>query len=248
MRFQNNSMNFKYYKVGGCVRDFVMGIKPKDIDLLAVGGSFEELESDITSKGGEIYVSKPEYLTVRCKYPGIGPCDVRLARTDGEYKDGRRPSQVFVAQSVEDDIRTRDFTINALLQDIETEKIIDFVGGVEDIQRRVITCVGHPKDRFGEDYLRILRAIRFAVTKGFSIGGEIQMCLKDPAMVNGLDKISRERVREELFKMFEFSTSDSLAILDEFPLIKHKIFKNKNVFGIWLKPTLNSDCAHTGFK
>jgi len=226
----------KYFKVGGCVRDYLLGQDVKDIDLVAIGGSFDDLSRDVVAKGGKIFVSKPEYLTIRCKLPDIGPCDIRLARKDGDYSDCRRPDQVFVAEDIKDDVLSRDFTINALLQDIETGEVVDYVGGQQDIIDRVIRCVGAPEERIREDALRIMRAIRFSVTKGFVLDYALDYVLKDEKFVRLLEKISPERIYEELFKMFRFDTLSSWRCLNEYELIRNAVFGND--FGIWLMPTM----------
>jgi tRNA nucleotidyltransferase/poly(A) polymerase len=228
---------FKYFKVGGCVRDFLMGVPSKDIDLVAIGGTFEELEKDVIEQGGKIFVSKPEYLTVRCSYPEVGPCDIRLARKDGDYTDGRRPDQVFLAEDVKEDIFTRDFKMNAILQDITTGEIIDYVGGVEDIKNKIISTVGDAGDRFSEDFLRLIRAVRFSITKGFRLDTDIQSCLMDEMFLEGLTKISEERIYEELLRCFKFSTWQTLQFLDSYQKLKECLFENER-FGIWLKPSL----------
>ena len=228
---------FTYYRVGGCVRDYVMGVPSKDIDLLAIGGSFEELEQDVVNNGGQIYISKPEYLTVRCNYPKVGPCDIRLARKDGDYSDGRRPDKVFLAEDVKDDVNTRDFKMNALLQDLETGEVIDYVGGLKDIQNKKVSCVGDARDRFEEDYLRLCRAVRFGITKGFSLDREIINCLEDFDIIKGLKKVSQERIREELLRCFMFSSFKTIYCLNQLPLFRDFILTE---FDIWLKPTLES--------
>jgi tRNA nucleotidyltransferase/poly(A) polymerase len=230
---------FNYYKVGGCVRDEIMGVKSKDIDLLAIGGSFEDLEKDVEAAGGQIYISKPEYLIIRCNYPKIGPCDIRLARKDGDYSDGRRPDSVSLADDVRDDVFTRDFKMNALLQDLETNEIIDYVGGQEDIKNGVVSCVGEARNRFEEDYLRLLRAMRFSITKSFILDKDIILCLRDEDMVGGLGNVSLERIREELYRCFAFSTIETLRFLSEFYLLRNFIFENED-FNLWLKPTMES--------
>lgn len=227
---------FKYYEVGGCVRDSILGLDSKDIDLVAIGGSYQELEADVVANGGKIFISKPEYFTIRCDYPNIGPCDIRLARKDGHYSDGRRPDAVFLADSLQDDLSTRDFTVNAIARDIETGELIDPFGGAKDLAFSKIRCVGCPEERFKEDSLRMLRAIRFALTKGFSIDFSVKKVLNDFEYVKLLDNVSGERVREELIKMFSFDTLEALAILREYPIIENTVLC-KEKFGIWLKPT-----------
>lgn len=225
---------FTYYKVGGCVRDYVMGVPCKDIDLLAIGGSFEDLEKDVIKQGGTIYISKPEFLTIRCNYPKIGPCDIRLARKDGDYSDGRRPDKVFLADDVRDDINTRDFTMNALLQDLESGEVIDYVGGLNDIQNRTINTVGKAVDRFEEDYLRLLRAVRFSITKGFDISLDIHDCLTDPKMIKGLENVSIERIYEEMYRCFKYDTLGTLRFLEIYNELRETLFSGI----LWLKPTL----------
>ena len=229
--------NFKYYRVGGCVRDFLMNIPSKDIDLLAIGGNFKELEQDVVKNGGKIFVSKPEYLTVRCNFPEIGPCDIRLARKYGDYTDGRRPDEVFLAEDVKEDVFTRDFKMNALLQDLKTNEIIDLVGGIDDIKNKIISTVGNPEERFSEDALRIIRLMRFSITKGFSIHPDTEDCLFEPRLLDLLNNISKERIWEELTRCFKFDTWKTLKFLDNYELLKKYLFIDCR-FGIWLKPSL----------
>lgn len=229
---------FQYYKVGGCVRDEIMGVKSKDIDLLAIGGSFEDLEKDVVANGGNIFISKPEYLTIRCNYPRIGPCDIRLARRDGDYSDGRRPDKVFLADDVREDIFTRDFKMNALLQDLDSGEIIDYVGGLDDIKSRRVSAVGNAKDRFEEDYLRLMRAMRFSITKNFALDEDIISCLEDGDMIDGLRNVSVERIREELYRCFSHDTWETLHFLRQYWELNQFLFDSN--LKLWLKPTLEA--------
>lgn len=179
---------FKYFKCGGSVRNQLLGLPSKDIDLVAIGGTFAELEQDVINKGGKIFISKPEYLTVRCNYPEIGPCDIRLARKDGNYDDGRRPNEVFLAEDIKDDIFTRDFSCNGLIQDLDTGEIIDYVGGIQDLNNKILRAIGKADDRFNEDYLRLVRACRFSIVLGFELHHDIQRCLCESTLLNGLKK------------------------------------------------------------
>ena len=226
---------YKFYYVGGHVRDEFLGRKSKDIDLVCVGpGSFGELEKEIRRLKGEIYISKPEYLTVRCNIPEIGPCDIRLARMDGDYSDGRHPDKVVLANSIIEDLSCRDFCCNAIAKDVETGEIIDPFYGQKDIEVKVIRCVGNPAERFKEDRLRVIRAIRQSVTLNFYLSYTIVEYLRG-VEEDFLLGVSKERIYDELTKMFTFDTVKSIDIISEYKGLKKAIFKN-----VWLKPSLES--------
>ena len=128
-------------------------------------------------------------------------------RSDGDYKDGRRPESVSYTDSAEQDVLRRDFTINGMLLDPEKlraagnvdEAVLDFVGGREDLKRGIIRAIGDPSQRFAEDKLRMLRAVRFAARFGFDIEDRTLRAIREAAP--GIEQVSRERVREELTRM-----------------------------------------------
>lgn len=220
----------EYYKVGGCVRDAIMGVKSKDIDYTVVGESFAAMRADIEKRGGKIFVENEEFLTIRANVPNMGACDFVLARKDGDYSDGRRPDTVEMG-TLEDDLARRDFTMNAIAQD-EDGNIIDPYNGRFDIGRRVIVCVGNPTDRFSDDYLRMLRAVRFAVTKEMQLCGGIKNAIKE--QYRYIRKVSVERVREELHKAFMHDTVRTFYLLQELKLLE-EVF---DWTPMRLKPTL----------
>jgi tRNA nucleotidyltransferase (CCA-adding enzyme) len=222
-------MAVKMYKVGGCVRDAILKLPIHDIDYTVVCSSFDEMKQHILSLGGTIFLEKPEYLTIRAKI-GKEAADFVLARKDGSYYDGRHPDSVMVG-SLEDDLRRRDLTMNAIAQDSDGS-LIDPFFGIQDIDNKLIRCVGSTKERFEEDSLRMLRAIRFAITKGFRLDYEIVSYLM--AHPSDILKVSEERIREELHKCFSHSTLDTLNMLERFYGIRDSIFSKCN---IWLKPT-----------
>jgi len=225
------------YYIGGCVRDKLLGINPKDIDIVYAGGSFEMMRQVILNMGGTIFIEKPEYLTIRCKIPVTGPVDFVLARKDGKYSDGRRPDSVDKASLLEDQNR-RDFTVNSMAQDIETGEIIDPFGGQVDLSNGLLRCVGNARERFTEDGLRLLRAVRFSVTKGLVINNDIETLLLDYTFFEPLlNKVCQERIQQELLKCFVFDTSIVLEILAKYASLSRWIFRRTN---IWLKPTLES--------
>lgn len=230
---------FPTYIVGGWVRDKIMNpdSNPKDLDLCMVVDSFKKMEKAIIDAGGEIFLSTPKYKTIRCKIPELGAVDFAMARKDGKYSDGRRPDSTDVADNIVDDLQRRDFRINAIAIDISNGEIIDPFGGTLDIEARTIDAVGDPRVRFEEDALRMIRAIRFAVTKGFDISFRTSECLKDSYFINKLFNISEERIREELHKCFHYDTLATLSFLQEYRDISKYIFDETN---IWLKPTNES--------
>lgn len=215
-------MSVKFYQVGGCIRDEIMGLKSKDIDFSVEAESYEAMRQGILDLGCRIFVENPEYLTIRAKHPNLGGVDYVLCRKDGEYSDGRRPDEV-IPGSLHDDLARRDFTMNAIAK-TEEGVYIDPFCGIEDINNGIIRCVGKASDRFNEDALRMLRAIRFAVTKSMKIDVQIAIFLTSSSFVDKLDFVSVERIYDEMTKMFEYNTLDALKILDEFPLIREKVF------------------------
>lgn len=226
-------MKHKTFLVGGAVRDKVLGVKPKDLDFVVCAPSFEAMEKQLIEEGAKIFVSKPEYLTIRCNHPVFGSADFACARRDGCYSDGRRPDDTFVTQSLEEDLSRRDFSIGAMAIDMDTHNMIDPHDGIGDCRRKIIRCVGEPTVRFTEDALRIFRAIRFAVTKGFTIEDKTAKAMRELSCnYIWFKNVSTERIREELLKAFAADTWHTLSLLDDFELTG--ILAERQ---IWLKPT-----------
>lgn len=228
-------LKFRYpvYLVGGYVRDSIIGVPSKDIDLVTVCPSFEKMIDAIKEVGGEIFLEKPEYFTARCKIPQIGAVDIAMARKDGDYSDGRRPDSVSLADSIEDDLSRRDATINAIAYDLANASFIDPFDGRGDIERRLVRAVGKADDRIREDYLRALRYLRFAITKKFHLDVEIQELLTMPHVFWGIQGLSEDRIREELYKCFKFSTRETIIWLGEYAGLANVLFERN----LWLKPT-----------
>ena len=156
---------YEAFAVGGCVRDSVLGRKPDDWDITTSATPWQ-----VKALFPRTVDTGLQHGTVTVLAGGQG-YEVTTYRIDGEYKDGRHPSQVEFTGSLAEDLKRRDFTVNAMAYSRETG-LIDLFGGMEDLQRKVIRCVGDPRKRFGEDALRILRAVRFAAQLGFSIEGQ----------------------------------------------------------------------------
>lgn len=232
-------MKATFYQVGGSVRDEILGLSSKDIDYAveieadAGWDPFLSMEVAILDRGGEIFLSTPKFYTVRAKIPGLGPCDFVLCRKDGAYTDSRRPDAVFIG-NIFDDLARRDFTVNAIAK-AEDGALIDPHDGVVDCKKKLLRCVGNTVTRFTEDGLRMLRALRFAITKDFALDNSISECLYDEEFFEPrLKGVSQERIREELGKCFKHNTLETLEWLEIFPELRDFLFKDK---GIWLKPT-----------
>lgn len=180
------------YFVGGCVRDFILGHTSSDYDIVtsALPDQVTNLFSHTISIGAKFGV-----ITVILNGH---PYEVATFRSDDVYEDGRHPSQVLFS-SAQEDVFRRDFTINGLLMDPDTGAIIDYVNGRSDIENKIIRTIGDPDKRFGEDYLRMLRAIRFAANLNFRIEPATLEAIKHNAAT--INRISVERIREELNKI-----------------------------------------------
>lgn len=224
-------MDVKFYKVGGCVRDEILGLKSKDIDFAVEAANYDAMKLAIEQRGGTIFLETPQHFTIRAKVPDLGAADFVLARKDGAYSDGRRPDSV-EAGTLLDDLARRDFTMNAIAQS-EQGELIDPFNGRDALSFKEIRCVGGV-DRLREDSLRMLRAIRFAVTKGFFLSFEIEEFLKDSHNAVLLANVSQERIREEMNKAFAHDTLLTLWMLEKFPFIRDNIFSR----GLSLEATL----------
>ncbi|MEZ6194912.1 MAG: CCA tRNA nucleotidyltransferase [Planctomycetota bacterium] len=199
------------YFAGGCVRDRLLGRTPKDIDIAtsARPGEVQRLFRRTLAVG--------KAFGVIVVLDGEDAFDVATFRTDGAYGDGRRPDEIVFSTAVED-VRRRDFTINGLLQDPSTDEVIDHVGGVADLERRVIRTIGDARERFGEDRLRILRAVRFAARLDFAIDPDTAGAIRELA-AHAADP-SAERVSGELGRMWsEADPAGALRLLEELALL-----------------------------
>lgn len=177
---------------GGCVRDRLLGHEPKDYDIAtsATPAEVTRLFPGSNEVGAHFGV-------VVAKHGGHH-VEIATFRTDGSYRDGRRPDRVTFS-TPEEDARRRDFTINGLFENPDDGSVIDFVGGMADLQAGVIRAIGDPQQRFTEDGLRLLRAVRFASRMGFVIEPRTDAALRDCAAL--LDRISPERIRDEFSRI-----------------------------------------------
>jgi tRNA nucleotidyltransferase/poly(A) polymerase len=178
---------------GGCVRDLRRGVDPKDYDIATDATPAEILR--LFPKGNTIGA----HFGVVLVKNGGHPFEIATFRAEGEYKDGRRPESVTFT-TPEEDAKRRDFTINGLFYDPATGEVIDYVGGLADLERGLIRAIGDPVARFREDYLRMLRAVRFATVLDFAIEPHTLAVLR--ARAPHAVEISPERVRDELDKIW----------------------------------------------
>jgi poly(A) polymerase len=188
------------YFAGGCVRDLLLGIEPKDYDVAtdATPQRVRELFPRTQAVGAAFGV-----VLVR---QGHSVIEVATFRSDGKYLDGRRPQSVRFTRA-EEDAQRRDFTINGLFLDPLTDSVVDFVGGQADLRARLVRAIGDPAARFAEDHLRLLRAVRFAARLGFAIEPVTAAALRAEAAQ--LKRITPERIAEELRLMLTPATRDA---------------------------------------
>ena len=183
---------YEAYAVGGCVRDSILGRIPDDWDITT---SATPLETKQLFKRTFDTGIEHGTITVLIDKEAF---EVTTYRVDGKYEDSRHPSEVTFTRSLKEDLLRRDFTINAMAYN-DAEGLVDIFGGIEDLQNKTIRCVGNAKERFGEDALRILRAVRFAAQLGFAIEEETREGIIELAPT--LANISAERIQVELIKM-----------------------------------------------
>ncbi len=184
---------YEAYAVGGCVRDLLLGKTPEDYDITTAARP----EQVAALFDGFCTPTGLRHGTVTVRQDGKS-FEVTTFRTEGRYEDGRHPSVVCFAQQLKEDLKRRDFTVNAMAMNVEGQ-LTDLFGGQADLRQGIIRCVGEPKQRFEEDALRILRALRFAATLGFSIEKATGHALQESR--EGLKRIAAERIRVEMTKL-----------------------------------------------
>lgn len=192
---------YEAYAVGGCIRDSILGREPNDWDI-TTSARPEQVKALFrrTVDTGIVHGT----VTVMLDKEGF---EVTTYRIDGEYEDHRHPREVIFTSQLVEDLRRRDFTINAMAYN-ETTGLVDVFHGMEDIERKVIRCVGCAEDRFTEDALRILRAIRFSAQLGYGIEEETGRAIRE--LAPSLSAISAERIQVELVKLLVSSHPDYL--------------------------------------
>lgn len=186
------------YWAGGCVRDELLGRKPKDYDV-ATAARPDEIRH-VFGKRRTLAIGAAFGVITVLGPQGAGQIEVATFRQDLGYSDGRRPDEVRFSSPREDALR-RDFTINGMFFDPIEEQVIDFVGGKDDLQRRLIRAIGEPRERFAEDKLRMLRAVRFAAAFDFALEERTEAAIRE--MASQLTVVSAERIAAEMRAMLE---------------------------------------------
>ncbi|HYO84438.1 MAG TPA: CCA tRNA nucleotidyltransferase, partial [Bryobacteraceae bacterium] len=206
------SRGYEAWLVGGCVRDLLLRMPPKDYDVATSATPEQVLDvwPDALQVGAHFGV-----VLVRRHDAQV---EVATFRSEGAYRDGRRPSHVRFETDPREDVLRRDFTINALLMDPESGEVLDLVDGRQDLERGIIRAIGKPEDRFREDHLRMLRAIRFSARLNFELdpNTEAAIALLYPLLAD----VSAERVRDELIRILtEGGARRGLELLDRTALL-----------------------------
>ena len=242
----------KRYTVGGCVRDEIMGLTSNDIDFTfvlddltkTVQEGFLFMENWMKERNFEIFLCTPEMFTIRAKFPKGDPneklvADFVMARKEIGYIEGtRRP--ILVLGTLEDDLIRRDFTVNSLATD-EEGNLIDLFNGAQDIKDKILRTPLDPNVTFLDDPLRLLRLLRFSITKNFNIHDSCWEAMKNPEILYKLEKVvSKERIREELYKMFKYNTPRTLELLHDVTVIVPNFYSIIFSESLWLKPTFES--------
>lgn len=251
-KLQNKDAMFTFFEVGGKVRDELIGLNSKDIDYVVVPDMeyvrmklldkgidtvYRMLIAYLEIEGYTIFLQTPKMFTVRAKFPighkyeGI-TADFVLARKEVGYKEGTR-EPIVVPGSLFDDLQRRDFTVNAIAKS-ENGDIIDFYDGVRDLKEKILRTPISGNITFDDDPLRLLRAIRFHITKGFKIDEPIKDYITNFDYRNKFQVVSEERIREELYKCFHHDTLLTLKVLNNFSNLRDYIFTETY---LWLKPT-----------
>jgi len=208
---------FEAYLVGGCVRDMLLDRTPKDWDV-ATNATPEEVQKLFPDT-----VYENEFGTVGVKTesedPKLKVIEVTTYRIEGNYSDKRHPDEVIFAKNIEDDLSRRDFTVNALAMDMSGD-VIDPFGGRDDMKNGIIRTVGAAEERFSEDALRVMRAVRFAVEFDFEIERATRRAIE--TLSGELELIAKERVRDELVKILQTPhAAKGIILLEELGLLRH---------------------------
>jgi len=249
------------YLVGGCVRDLLLGREPADYDVTtdatpdevvrifpetyAVGAQFGVVlvpvpdRSPASSASSAVEVEQNQIASAKAGY-----VEVATFRSDIGYSDGRHPDQVRFSESPREDVERRDFTINGLLLDPVSGRVLDYVGGQKDLKAKIIRTIGPPELRFAEDKVRMLRAVRFAARFGFVIDPATMAAIQKlaPQLAPDAHQVSRERVRDELSKMLtEGQAREAFLLIDETELLLQVLPEISAIKGVQQPPEFHPE-------
>ncbi len=225
---------FAAFLVGGCVRDMVMGRTPKDYDVTTA------------ATPQQVLALFPEALTVGVQFGVVlipreaGNVEVATFRSDGAYADGRHPREVRYAQTPQEDVRRRDFTINGLLYDPLSEQVLDYVGGQADIRARRLRTIGAPAERLSEDRLRMLRAVRFTARFGLKLDLAVLEAIRQ--LAPQIHSVSKERVRDEIVRILtEGPARTGFELLEQSSLLAEVLPEIKRMQGVEQPPEFHPE-------
>lgn len=244
------------YLVGGCVRDLLLGREPADYDVSTDATPEQVMRIfpktyEVGAQFGVVLV--PAWSVVPSEKLGpessadaegaqhAGAIEVATFRKDGAYTDGRHPDVVQYTRAAKEDVLRRDFTINGLMLDpLDGERVLDYVGGQDDLRAGLVRTIGPAERRFGEDKLRMLRAVRFAARFGYSIDEETFAAIR--ALAPKIAQVSRERVRDELTKMLtEGHARRAFQLLDESGLLHEVLPELEKMKGVEQPPEFHPE-------
>jgi len=220
--------------VGGAVRDMLLGLVPKEFDI-NTSATPDEIKHlfPVTKLVGQKF-------GVTLIVDGNMFIEVATFREESDYSDKRRPDTVLYTSNVKNDIKRRDFTINGLLYDPLTGSVIDYCDGLKDIQDKVLRTIGEPKERLAEDYLRILRGIRFANHLSFSIHKDTELAMR--LKVKNIKEISIERIRDEITSILSGNRpGEGLKLLDDFGVLEEVIPELIEMKGVQQPPDFHPE-------
>ena len=234
-------MNCKIYKVGGFIRDELLGRTSNDQDFtfviedtsLSLEQGFNIMKQYMIHNSFNIFLETPECGTIRGRMPDGTVGDFVLARKEHNYIEGTRRPGVSLG-SLKDDLERRDFTINALCRD-DSGNLIDMFDGVSDLERRLLRTPLDPMVTLTDDPLRALRAVRFSITLNFGFSVQLTCALLNPELPKLMELVSTDRIRQELTKCFKYSNWKTFSQLKDLPepLVRSWLGRKD----LWLKPT-----------
>lgn len=238
---------FQAYLVGGCVRDLLLGREPADFDVATSATPTQVMETlpetyAVGAQFGVVLVPSPggEWADGEEGTSKSYVVEVATFRSDLGYSDGRHPDEVRFTQAPREDVARRDFTINGMMLDPVTGEVLDFVGGRKDLEAKLIRAIGDPNRRFGEDKLRMLRAVRFAARFEYEIEADTLAAIQQ--LARDIQLVSRERVRDELTKMLtEGHARRAFLLLDQTGLLKEVLPEISVMKGVQQPPEFHPE-------
>ena len=227
------------FLVGGCVRDNLLKREPADYDVAtdATPDRVQQIFPHSLAVGAQFGVI---VVTDEAQAGGSAQVEVATFRSDIGYSDGRHPDRVVYATSPQEDVKRRDFTINALLLDPETDEVLDYVGGREDLAAGIIRAIGRPEERFREDKLRMVRAVRFAARFHYAIHSATFSAIAK--LASEIHQVSAERLRDELTKLLtEGAARRAFELLDETGLLPELLPEIARMKGVEQPPQFHPE-------